>query len=192
MTTPMSSLAEPIFQADASQTDLPTALQLMSGLSRNRFLVQALDAHEQVLGEIEVKGGMVLRAEAGDLKGREAVYALLNLHPRLLSAYHVKGGDLDESVGSLERLLMEGAVVIDELSRTEEEEPAPRIPTFPGLDAVDTTPAPLAAPAQPVPAAVPAALPTPAPQAAAAPARSVPWGLIAALAALLVLVFRRS
>lgn len=184
----MTSLAQPVFQVDATQTDLPTALQLMSGLSRNRFMVQALDAQEHVLGEIEVKGGMVLRAQTGDLEGREAVYALLNLHPQYLSALHVVGGELPEPLGSLERLLMEGAVVIDELSRPEEEEPEPRLPTFPGLDAVDTAPAPLA---PPVAAPVPATPPVQAAPPPVVPSRPVPWGLVAALAALLVLLFRR-
>lgn len=53
------------------------ALQIMSSLSRNRFLVRALDAQEQTLGEIEVKDGMVLRAQAGDRQGRKAVPVLL-------------------------------------------------------------------------------------------------------------------
>jgi hypothetical protein len=130
-------VVEPIFQADAAQTDLPTALQLMSGLSRNRFLVQALDAGEQLLGEIEVKGGMVLRAQVGGLQGREAVFALLHLRPQTLSASHVQDGDLGEPLGSLERLLMEGAVVIDELARPNEEPPAP-LADLPELDAVET------------------------------------------------------
>lgn len=181
----MNSVTEPIFQADAAQTDLATALQLMSGLSRNRFVVQALDAGERPLGEVEVKGGMVLRAEVGDLRGREAVFALLNLRPQTLSAFHAQGGELGEPVGSLERLLMEGAVVIDELARTSEDPPAEPLPTFPGLNAVDTTPAP-AVPA--VHAAAPAAATPPSPS---SPSRPLPWGLIAAVAVLIAVLFGR-
>lgn len=184
----MNSVIEPIFQADAAQTDLPTALQLMSGLSRNRFIVQALDAREQVLGEIEVKGGMVLRAEVGDLRGREAVFALLNLRPQTLSAFHAQGGELGEALGSLERLLMEGAVVIDELARTADEAGSERLPTFPGLDAVET--GETGAVPQP-PAPGPRAAEPPATEDPARVTPAVPWGLVAALLVLLTLLWRR-
>lgn len=189
LNSPPHRVVEPIFQADAAQTDLPTALQLMSGLSRNRFLVQALDAGEQLLGEIEVKGGMVLRAQVGGLQGREAVFALLHLRPQTLSASHVQGGDLGEPLGSLERLLMEGAVVIDELARPEgePETPAP-LADLPGLDAVEST---SAVPPQSGPAQAPAPASAEVLSGSAPLSGWLPLALGAGLLLLLSLIFRQ-
>lgn len=193
----MTSVVEPIFYADASLTDLPTALQLMSGLSRNQFLVHALDAREQLLGEIEVKGGMVLRAQVGDLGGREAVFALMNLRPQTLSAYHCQGGDLGEPLGSLERLLMEGAVVIDELSREPEPVLVQDQPPLsePGtLETQAPTPASAEPPVQTVSPQPIAGTPVQTPAQPMEPwltVRVLPWGLAAVSVALLFHLLRR-
>lgn len=112
----MNPVKESILVADAGQTDLASLLQLISGLSRNHYLAQALDVSGNVLGEIEVKGGMVLSARVQDLQGKEAVYALLSLSPHELEAFHVTDAPLPhEPIGFLQTLLLDGLRVQDEL-----------------------------------------------------------------------------
>ena len=114
----MNPVKESILVADATQTDLATLLQLVGGLSRNHYLAQAQDVGGNVLGEIEVKGGMVLSARVQGLQGKEAVYALLSLSPHQLEAFHVTDASLpSEPIGFLDTLLLDGLRVQDELHR---------------------------------------------------------------------------
>lgn len=114
----MNPVKESILVADATQTDLATLLQLVGGLSRNHYLAQAHDVDGNVLGEIEIKGGMVLSARVQGLQGKEAVYALLSLSPYELEAFHITDTPLPSApIGFLETLLLDGLRVQDELHR---------------------------------------------------------------------------
>lgn len=113
---------EPIFSADTSQMDASTLLSLIGSLSRNRYLVQLLDTRDEVLGELELKGSMVLSATHHNLTGKEAFDALLRSPARMLEAFHAHGGELPGlPVGRLEDLLLQHAVEVDHEQRLDPE-----------------------------------------------------------------------
>lgn len=117
----------PMFTARGEDMDTLTLVQLMSSLSRNRYLIRLIDevgSGPVVLGAVEIKGGMVLRAYVDTITGREAVYALLSLRPTRLEAFHLPDAAAGEPLGTVEALLLEGAVVQDELASIREAAPA--------------------------------------------------------------------
>lgn len=116
----------PMFTARGEDMDTLTLVQLMSSLSRNRYLIRLIDevgSGPVVLGGVEIKGGMVLRAHVDTITGREAVYALLSLRPTRLEAFHLPDAPVGTPLGTVEALLLEGAVVQDELASIREAAP---------------------------------------------------------------------
>lgn len=67
----------PVLKCERQFVPLEDLLQVV-GVSRQYFCVQCADQAGHIVGSIWLKSGFVVGAEAGDLSGREAVFALLS------------------------------------------------------------------------------------------------------------------
>lgn len=112
----MTVSRKPVLSADATQTSVPDLLMLIGSFSPNQYLVVVHGPQDQPLGEIEIKAGMLLRAQVADIQGREAVYALFNLTASSVEVFMLSGGTLpDQPLGFLDALVLDGLRVQDEL-----------------------------------------------------------------------------
>jgi chromosome partitioning protein len=106
---------KPLLKGDFAIVAFPELLQV-TALGRQYITVEVLDSTRAPLGEIWLKGGMVVRAVTGALTGRAAFAALLH-DPRAASfaafQFTDQAGPYPEPIGPLDGLLLEAAVESD-------------------------------------------------------------------------------
>ncbi|MET0556115.1 MAG: AAA family ATPase [Vicinamibacteria bacterium] len=128
--TPSSPARKPLLKGDFAIVAFPELLQV-TALGRQYIAVEVLDGARALLGEVWLKGGMVVRAVAGALTGRAAFSALLQ-EPRAASfaafQFVDQVGPYPDPIGPLDGLLLEAAVESDTArsAPAAPETPAPR------------------------------------------------------------------
>lgn len=129
--TASSPARKPLLKGDFAIVAFPELLQV-TALGRQYIAVEVLDGSRSLLGEVWLKGGMVVRAVAGALTGRAAFSALLQ-EPRAASfaafQFVDQVGPYPEPIGPLDGLLLEAAVESDTARSVAAPPPEPAAPS---------------------------------------------------------------
>ena len=109
-TLPAKDVAVPVLDGNFSELDLPSLVQVV-GSSRQHTRLRIFDDQRQLMGELQLKSGQVLRAEAREASGVTAVRRLLH-SPRdftFVVLRHPQASEPLESLGSINEVLAQAS-----------------------------------------------------------------------------------